>query len=76
MGKIMEAWGSLYPTNSSLVAGIGAKLDGNSRWLGGTFGREKRWEMGRERRGIREASSRGPLGLWDERGKWGTWADR
>jgi hypothetical protein len=26
MGKLMEAWGSLYPTNSSLVAGIGAEL--------------------------------------------------
>jgi hypothetical protein len=26
MGKLMEAWGSLYPTNSSSVAGIGAEL--------------------------------------------------
>jgi hypothetical protein len=26
MGKIMEAWGSLYPTNSSSVDGIGAEL--------------------------------------------------
>jgi hypothetical protein len=26
MGKLMEAWGSLYPTNSASVAGIGAEL--------------------------------------------------